>query len=72
MAYVLEGSGISEVEGRSPVERKAGTVTYIPGNKVHESKNLSTTQPLKLLIFRIHPKGQLIVNARVTEPHFLP
>ena len=71
VAYVLEGSGVSEVEGREPVVRKAGTVTYIPAKKVHESKNGSTTEPMKLLVFRIHPKGQPIVDSRLTEPSFM-
>ena len=71
VAYVLEGSGVSEVEGRDPVVRKAGTVTYIPAEKVHESKNASTTEPMKLLVFRIHPKGQPITDSRLTEPSFM-
>lgn len=71
VAYVLEGSGVSEVEGQDPVVRKAGTVTYIPAGKVHESKNASTTEPMKLLVFRIHPKGQPITDSRLTEPSFM-
>ena len=71
VAYVLEGSGVSEVEGQEPVVRKAGTVTYIPAKKVHESKNASTTEPMKLLVFRIHPKGQPITDSRLTEPSFM-
>ena len=71
VAYVLEGSGVSEVEGQDPVVRKAGTVTYIPAEKVHESKNASTTEPMKLLVFRIHPKGQPITDSRLTEPSFM-
>ena len=70
VAYVLEGSGVSEVEGEAPAVRKAGTVTYIPAKKVHESKN-ETTQPMKLLVFRIHPKGQPIIDSRLTKPSFL-
>ena len=71
VAYVLEGSGVSEVEGRESVVRKAGTVTYIPAEKVHESKNASSTEPMKVLVFRIHPKGQPITDSRLTEPSFM-
>src|SRR5437879_776991 len=65
VAYVLEGSGVSEVEGEAPAVRKAGTVTYIPAKKVHESKNESN-EPMKLLVFRIHPKGQPIIDSRLS------
>ena len=71
VAYVLEGSGLSEVEGQAPEVRKAGTVTYIPANKVHESKNESATEPMKVLYFRIHPKGQPVIASRLTEPSFM-
>jgi quercetin dioxygenase-like cupin family protein len=71
IAYVLEGSGVSEVEGQAPVVRKAGTVTYISAKKVHESKNESATEPLKLLVFRIHPKGQPVTDSRLSEPSFM-
>jgi len=71
VAYVLSGSGTSEAEGRPTVTRSAGTVTYLPANSVHETKNDSATEPLKLLVFRIHPKGQEITTRRVTEPYFL-
>lgn len=67
VAYVLEGSGVSEIDGQAPVARKAGTVTYIPAKKAHES----TTEPMKLLVFRIHPKGQPIVDSRLSEPSFV-
>ena len=49
IAYVLEGSGVSEVEGEAPAVRKAGTVTYIPAKKVHESKNESANEAMKVL-----------------------
>ena len=71
VAYVLEGSGVSEVEGQAPAVRKAGTVTYIAAKTVHESKNGSATEPMKLLVFRIHPKGQPIIDSRLSEPSFM-
>ena len=71
VAYVVEGSGVSEVEGQAPDARKARTVTYISAKKVHESKNESATEPLKLLTFRIHPKGQPVTDSRLSEPSFM-
>jgi len=71
VAYVLEGSGVSEVEGQGADVRKAGTVTYVPAKKIHESKNESTTEAMKVLFFRIHPKGQPLVDSRLTQPSFV-
>ena len=70
VAYVLEGSGVSEVEGEAPAVRKAGTVTYIPAKKVHESKNESN-ELMKLLVFRIHLKGQPIIDSRFSPASFM-
>ena len=67
--YVLEGSGTFEREGQPPTTRKVGDVNYAPAKVVHEGKNASTTAPLKLVVFRIHEKGQPI-TVSVTEPYF--
>ena len=67
--YVLEGSGTLEMEGHPPKTIKAGDASYIPAKLLHGAKNASTTEPLKVLVFRIHEKGQP-VSVRVTEPHF--
>ena len=69
VAYVLEGSIIREIEGRPPTPAKPGDVFYIPARIVHETINASNTHPLKLLIFRIHEKGQPIA-VRIEEPYF--
>ena len=37
---------------------KAGDVTYIQPRQVHEGTNASATSRLKVLVFRIHDKGQ--------------
>ena len=70
-AYVLEGSGVSEVEGQAPAGRKAGTVTYIPAKKIHESKNENATEGMKVLYFRIHPKGQAVTDSRLSPASFM-
>lgn len=67
--YVLEGSVIVEMEGHSSRTLKAGDSSYIPAKHIHGGKNASATDPAKLLVFRIHKKGQP-VTVRVTEPHF--
>ena len=56
--YVLEGSGIWELEGQPPVTRKQGGVFYEQPKLVHDIKNASTTAPLKLLACVIGEKGQ--------------
>ncbi|MGH8750795.1 MAG: cupin domain-containing protein, partial [Burkholderiales bacterium] len=70
VTYVLEGSGVLEMEGEAPAVIKTGAVTYIPARKVHESKNGSATAPMKVLVFRIHPKGQPVTD-RITEPSIM-
>lgn len=56
--YVLEGSGILELEGKPPVLMKAGQAFHIPPKQVHDPKNASQTDPLKVLVFWIAEKGQ--------------
>ena len=54
--YLLEGSGVLEVEGKPPVTVNPGGVFYQPPNQVHNFKNPSTTNHLKLLVFFIPEK----------------
>ncbi len=70
VVYVLEGSMVKEAEGEGPAPIKAGSAAYVPAGKVSETKNESTTVPLKFLVFRVHPKGKEITTKRVTEPYF--
>ena len=51
------------------MDLKAGEAAYIPPMQVVNTKNTSTTNPVKLVVFRINPKGQPIGH-RVTEPYF--
>ncbi|WP_160108044.1 cupin domain-containing protein [Pseudomonas izuensis] len=54
MAYVLEGSITSQVKGEKEVTYKAGEFWYEPAGSEHlVSKNASTTQPAKLLVFMV-------------------
>ncbi len=70
VAYVLEGSATRYIEGKGWAPGKPGDVFYIPDNVVHETKNVSTTEGLKLLVFRIHEKGKPIVNLRIEDAYF--
>ncbi|MGH7411808.1 MAG: cupin domain-containing protein [Candidatus Methylomirabilis sp.] len=56
--YVLEGSGILELEGTPPVTLKPGVTNHIQVKQVHDVKNTSTADPLKLVAFFIAEKGQ--------------
>lgn len=56
--YVLEGSGVLEIEGKSPITLQAGTASHIPDGAVHNPKNTSTSGPLKLLVFWVAEKGK--------------
>ena len=56
--YVLDGSGILEIEGQAPIMLQAGTTSHIPAGEVHNPRNTSATGPLKLLVFWVAEKGQ--------------
>jgi len=56
--YVLEGSGVLEIEGKPPITLQAGTASHIPDGEAHNPKNTSATGPLKLLVFWVAEKGQ--------------
>ncbi len=56
VAYVLEGSGVLESEGGPTLSMKPGDAAYIPPRQVHEGT--SAAGRLKLIVFRIHEKGQ--------------
>ena len=57
-AYVLEGSMITQVEGGKPQTVHAGEAFYESPTDVHiASRNASTTQPAKLLVFFVKKMG---------------
>ena len=57
-AYVLEGSGTLEVEGKPPMALKPGAAIYQPPGQVHNGRNASATAPLKILVLHITEKGK--------------
>ena len=61
--YVIEGRGVMEEAGKPPVEMKPGVGLFFLSdpNKptyVHEARNLSNTDPMKLLVVLVTEKGQ--------------
>jgi len=58
-AYILEGNIENQVEPEPPKRYAAGDVFYEPTMHVHRIlRNLSETQPAKVLVFQIVPKGK--------------
>ncbi|QBF27803.1 cupin domain-containing protein [Pseudomonas tructae] len=65
MAYVLEGTVISQLKGEQPATYKTGDYWYEPPGSVHlMSSNASQTQPAKLLVWSLVDERLL-----VTEPY---
>jgi quercetin dioxygenase-like cupin family protein len=61
--YVLEGTVVSQVEGQPPATYHQGQMFYEAPNLVHAvSRNASTTQPAKLLVFFVGDKGQTLTT----------
>jgi quercetin dioxygenase-like cupin family protein len=54
--YVLEGSGVLWRKGMEDVTLQPGDVAKIDTGLVHTA--ITTTEPMKALVFRVHPKGQ--------------
>jgi Cupin domain len=58
-AYVLEGSVENQVDPGGPKTYQTGDYWYEPAMHVHRSmRNLSDTQPAKVLVFEVTPKGK--------------
>jgi quercetin dioxygenase-like cupin family protein len=58
LAYVLEGSLIFELDVQPPVTLKAGESVHVPAKHIHNAKNGSTTEPVKVIVFMVGEKGQ--------------
>jgi quercetin dioxygenase-like cupin family protein len=65
-AYLLKGEIENQVEPNPPQKYKPGEYFYEPPMHVHRSlRNLSNTEPAKLLIFQVGEKGrQFTVGAK--------
>jgi len=58
IAYLLEGSLYIGLEGKPDVTLGPGDAFYIQSEQVHFGK--TTAKAAKILVFRVHPKGQPI------------
>ena len=61
-AYVLEGSLTLEVQGKPPITLKPGGINHQPPRQVHEGKNTSRTDPVKILAFYLSEKDQPLTS----------
>jgi quercetin dioxygenase-like cupin family protein len=60
--YVLEGSVVMQVRGGKEVTLRPGQTFYEGPSDIHVvSRNASTTQPAKFLVFMINEKGAPLV-----------
>jgi quercetin dioxygenase-like cupin family protein len=58
-AYMLEGSVENQVDPEEPKTYRTGDVWYEPAMHIHRSlRNLSDTQPAKILILEVLPNGK--------------
>lgn len=55
--YGLEGTLMIEEEGKAPYPLKAGGSNYLAPDVVHRGWNPSKTEPAKIYVIRIKPKG---------------
>ncbi|MGE8150384.1 cupin domain-containing protein [Pseudomonas vancouverensis] len=63
MAYVLSGAVTSQVKGGEAKTYKAGEFWYEPAGSEHlVSKNASSTQPAKLLVFMVLAPDQKVLT----------
>ena len=58
LAYVMEGALIFELDGQPPITLKTGESVHVPAKHIHNAKNASTTEPVKVLVFMVGEKGQ--------------
>ena len=58
LVYVLEGTGVLEVDGKPPVALNLGAVAALHPKHSHVLKNTSQTQALKVIVIRLLEKGQ--------------
>jgi quercetin dioxygenase-like cupin family protein len=67
--YVLEGSIVMQVKGGKEVSLSPGQTFYEAPADVHlVSRNASTTQPAKFLVFLVKDKGAPVLVPVANEP----
>ena len=66
--YELEGTLTLQREGQDSTSLKQGQAAYVAPNVVHRGLNLSRTEPTKLVVVRIKPKGAPDTGGGGTAP----
>jgi len=61
--YMLQGSLVFTPDHERPFELKAGEITFNPAKHIHQAKNMSTSEPAKVLNCMIAEKGQPLAIA---------
>jgi quercetin dioxygenase-like cupin family protein len=67
--YLLGGTMILEKEGHPATTLKSGDSASMPAKHIHEAKNDSTSEALKVLVFLVAEKGEPLTTP-VTQPYF--
>jgi len=65
IVYILDGSVVLEVQGKSPKTVKAGEAFTTGPGQVHNVKNASSSAPVKALAFYIAKKGAALEELAV-------
>jgi quercetin dioxygenase-like cupin family protein len=66
--YGVEGTLMIEEEGKPPYPLKAGGSNYLAPDVVHRGWNASTTNPAKIYVVRIKPKGAPLAELVAPPP----
>jgi quercetin dioxygenase-like cupin family protein len=62
--YVLEGSFATDEQGKERQNFKAGELYREPIGTPMQARNLNASEPLKILVFQVGPKGEpLMIKA---------
>ena len=62
--YVIEGVFEYEVEGKAPVQLKAGDVLFVPAGTIHAARNVGSTNAAELATYIVDKGKQLVVLAK--------
>jgi quercetin dioxygenase-like cupin family protein len=58
IVYVLDGTGVLEVDGKPEQRLTPGTAAYVPPGQIHAGRNTGRAGSFKFLLIRLHVKGQ--------------
>jgi quercetin dioxygenase-like cupin family protein len=58
LGYVLQGTLVLEPDGHAPLTVKPGETFHNASKHIHNAKNASASEPVKVLVFLIGEKGQ--------------